>query len=291
MISYSRNTFQELIFSKDPERIDKGMELLRSTQPRTIEDVFVEIGWAVMDDNSLSDRMSEHTYLTLYLLGVMHDFGVEWVIELEELEVFLEGLTQIPDIFMNLTNLSWLDLSSNQLTQIPKSIENLRNLTHLNLSDNPLEHFPNNLVCLTTDNELWEIFQTEICNMKTLKNLALYDGHTLTTLPESFENLIDLTSLAFIETKMGTIPDSVTTLTNLTELIFDSCQLTSLSDSIGNLTNLKNLLLDYNRLTNLPESIGKLTNLTYLGLSGNPISESEQASIQTLLPNCDVCFT
>lgn len=290
MTVYNRNTFQELIFSNDPEKIDEGMELLKSIQPRTITDVFAEIDWAVIDNNSLDERMSEHTYLTLYLLGVMREFAVDWVIELEELEVNLEGLTQIPDTFMNLTTLSYLDLSGNQLTQLPKSIGNFRNLTNLNLSGNPFEHFPNNLVSLTTDNEQWEIFQTEICNMTTLKTLILYDEHTLTTLPDSFENLINLTSLLFIETKMGTIPDSVTTLTNLTELAFDSCQLTSLSDSIGHLTNLKDLILGYNRLTSLPESIKNLRNLTNLILSDNPISESEQARIQTLLPNCEIEF-
>lgn len=289
MTSYSRNTFREFVFSKDPERIDKGMELLKSTELRTIEDVFVEIGWTVMDDNSLQQRLWEHAYLTLFLLGVMHSFEVDWVIELEDVCVDGEGLTKIPDIFMNLTNLSCLDLSSNQLTHIPNSIGKMQNLTVLQLSNNPLEYLPNKLVSLHIDSEQWEIFQEQICNIQTLKFLVVY-GNVSTTLPESFENLINLTSLAFISTNMATIPDSITNFINLKELDFQDGQLTHLSDSIGNLTNLKELYLDNNRLTNLPEAIGKLTNLTYLGLSGNPVSEPEQASIQTLLPNCDVCF-
>ena len=45
MTAYNQNTFRELIFSKDPDKIDEGMELLKSTNPQMIEAIFAEVGW------------------------------------------------------------------------------------------------------------------------------------------------------------------------------------------------------------------------------------------------------
>ena len=83
MTTYDQTTFRELIFSNDPDKIDEGMDLLKSTHPQTIEAIFAEVGWDVMgeDENTYWERLEEHAYLTLYLLGVMHDFEVEWVVE------------------------------------------------------------------------------------------------------------------------------------------------------------------------------------------------------------------
>ncbi len=67
-------------------------------------------------------------------------------------------------------------------------------------------------------------------------------------------------------------------------------QLTTLPESIVKLTNLTTLWLLLNQLTTLPDSFGNLTKLTYLDLRSNPISEAEQARIQSLLPNCEIEF-
>ena len=69
MTAYNRSTFRELIFSKDPYKIDEGMELLKSTHPQTIEAIFAEVGWEVMGEKSYWDRQEEHAYLTVYCSG------------------------------------------------------------------------------------------------------------------------------------------------------------------------------------------------------------------------------
>ena len=149
MTTYNQNTFRELIFSKDPDKIEEGMELLKSTHPQTIEDIFAEVGWDVMDEDALYERLKEHAYLTLYLLGVMHDFEVQWVVELELLEIYEIELRKMPDIIENLRNLTELIFFDNQLMTLPDWIGNLTNLTDLYLDKNQLTTLPDSIGNLT----------------------------------------------------------------------------------------------------------------------------------------------
>ena len=75
-----------------------------------------------VDDKSLCKRMSEHTYLTLYLLGVM---GIcSWLGDrTRRVGSEFGRIDADPDTFMKLTTLSYLDLSGNQLTQLQNLLE------------------------------------------------------------------------------------------------------------------------------------------------------------------------
>ena len=131
----------------------------------------------------------------------------------------------------------------------------------------------------------WALGTLAQWNQKACNTTALnLTWRALTELPESIGNLTNLTTLLFRDNQLTTLPESFGNLTNLTKLSLGNYQLTTLPDWIGNLTNLTELCLYDNQFTTLPESIGNLTNLTYLTLSDNPISESEQARIQALLP-------
>ena len=118
MTAYNQNTFRELIFSNDPDKIDEGMELLKSTHPQTLEDVYTEIGWE-FEEHLWLDYLNEHAYLSIYLLGVLFDFEVPWVRECKEYGFTQSELSRLPDNLSKLTHMTKLDLSWNNLTSLP----------------------------------------------------------------------------------------------------------------------------------------------------------------------------
>ena len=185
MTTYNQNTFRELILSNAPEKIDEGMELLQSIHPQTIEEFFAEVGWEVIDEEAFWERLEEHAYLTLYLLGVMYEFEVEWVVELEDLEIVDMELSRLPDIIGNLTNIKTLDLSDNPFTTLPESFGNLTHLTYLMLDSNQFTTLP-------------ESFE----NLPNLNELSLYDNQ-FTTLPDWIGNLTNLTYLYLLSNRIS----------------------------------------------------------------------------------------
>ena len=200
MTTYDQNTFWELIFSQDPDNIDEGMELLKSTHPQTIKKIFAEVGWKVMDEDALYERLEEHAYLTLYLLGVMHDFEVEWVVELYSFEVDDTELRRLPNLIGNLTNLTWLGLYKNEFTTLPDCIGKLTSLEELNLDHNQLTTLPES-----------------IGNLTNLKSLYL-ESNELTNLPDPIESLIKLTNLDLGDNDFTILPEWIGNLANLTYL-------------------------------------------------------------------------
>ena len=83
---------------------------------------------------------------------------------------------------------------------------------------------------------------------------------------------MDTQVLNLRDTGLTTLPENFCTLTELTTLFLDDNQLTALPENFGMLTNLTLLFLNHNQLTALPEDFRMLTNLTYLRLDNNPFS-------------------
>ena len=103
----------------------------------------------------------------------------------------------------------------------------------------------------------------------------------LTSIPESIENMSQLSVLYLDYNSLTQLPNSITNLSNLFYLVLPFNQLTSIPENIGNLTNLFWLDIGYNEVEYIPESIGNLQGLTYLWIFGNNL---------TTLPNsfCDL---
>ncbi|MEH2096112.1 COR domain-containing protein, partial [Nostoc sp.] len=96
---------------------------------------------------------------------------------LTQLDLRSNQITQIPEAIANLTNLTQLDLRSNQITQIPEAIANLTNLTQLHLSSNQITQIPE-----------------AIANLTNLTELNLFDNQ-ITQIPEAIESLPKLKKL------------------------------------------------------------------------------------------------
>lgn len=264
MTIYNRDIFRKQIFSKDPDKIDEGMELLKLAKIRTIEDVFVEIGWDMITQRNWWSQINKHSYLTLYLLGLMHEFEVQWVVNLKELEVGDGDLTRLPDILGNLTGLTYL-LVECSCTSIPDSLGNITNLT-LGVAGSLVEKIPGNLFGVYLNKDQWDKLQNQVVAMTRLRFLGLMSNN-LTEVPEIICNMKDLETLYLSDNPSIQIPDWM-----------------------ENFTNLTSLYLEGNEYTKIPDGIYKLTQLKHLDLSDNPIPQSEKSHLQTTLPNCDIHF-
>lgn len=111
----------------------------------------------------------------------------------------------------------------------------------------------------------------ELRDMKKI-HMATFSDFELTSLPESIDNLSNLTHLSVFTTQLESLPESIGNLSQLEELIMIDNHLISLPESIGNLFRLKELNVSNSQLTNLPESVGNLPELKSLVVSGNRLS-------------------
>ena len=94
----------------------------------------------------------------------------------------------------------------------------------------------------------------------------------LTSLPASFGDLTNLSSLYLEWHNLTELPSSMIELTALTNLAISNNYLQTLPDEIGNLINLIFLDLGYNQISTIPSSIGGLQNLEYLYLFNNQLT-------------------
>src|SRR4028118_1639817 len=149
----------------------------------------------------------------------------------------------------SLTNLTTLNLNSNQITDI-SSLGSLTNLTTLNLNNNQISDisFLGSLTNLTTLN----LTNNQISDISFLGSLT-----NLTTLNLNNNQISDISFLG--------------SLTNLTTLYLNYHQITDIS-ALRELTNLTTLDLNYNQITDI-SALRELTNLTKLDLYDNPITE------------------
>jgi len=173
---------------------------------------------------------------------------------LQSLNVSRNNIKAIPTKSVEqLTQLTELNLSSNQLTTLPDSLGQLTQLTSLNLSDNQLTTLPDSLGQLTQLTEL------------NLKN------NRLTILPESLGQLTQLTILNLKNTQLTLLSEFIGQIERLEHLELSDNQLTSLPNSLAQCKQLKKLCLNRNKFTFLPDWLNKLTILQLLELNGNQL--------------------
>ncbi len=199
-----------------------------------------------------------------------------------------QSLTDLPDSFSKLDNLTSLNLSGNKLTSLPDSISRLHSLTSLDLSDNEFVSVPPqvfNLPNLTwlylAGNELIEVPRS----ISQLSNLiSLYLGRSkLTNFPESILQLSSLITLDLHDNQLTVIPESIAQLQHLEDLILNRNNLRSLPRGIYYLKNLRNLDLRDNSLDHVPDSVYDLVNLKRL-LLGNSRPQNIGNRIKEISP-------
>lgn len=192
-----------------------------------------------------------------------------------ELNIFLFSIDSIPNsLFINLTDLLFLDLSNNDLETLPPQTRRLANLQTLILNNNPLGHFQ--------FRQLPSLLNLETLHMRsTQRNLSNF--------PSSIENLINLTDLDLAQNELTKVPDGIFCLPTLKRLNLSENQIVELSSGKQNLflgynyvyfnslsaiedcQKLESVNLSHNKLTALPASLCKLAVLRRLYVNNNQL--------------------
>ena len=206
---------------------------------------------------------------------------------------------EIPPEIGQLVNMTDLYLGGNELTNIPRDIESLVNLQSLFLYGNNFINIPSeieNLVNLKTldlgYNQITEL-PVELYSLNNLEVLRLENNQLNIEIPPEIENLTNLTNFILSYNQLiGEIPIEVGNLINLSELNLSSNQLIGeIPTEIGNLTNLYVLDLSYNQLTG--EIPPEICNLNYIYLTNNQLCPSYPECVEDYLGYQDTseCFT
>ena len=118
----------EVALSRANTLMDMADKILAKQSTDLVDESWMERLWQWADDNDISD-------------GVLPR-DRERLVNLTELNLYNNQLTELPKEITNLVNLTELGLSGNLLTELPKEIGNLVNLTWLYLGDNELTELP-----------------------------------------------------------------------------------------------------------------------------------------------------
>ena len=178
------------------------------------------------------------------------------------------NLTGPLDSLGRLTKLQVLDLE-NLLIEgpLPASFAQLDSLDHIDLQNNRL-----------TDVDV-------LGEMTGLRTILLGYNRGLTSIPDIFDNLLDLTHLNLLGNELsGTVPSSLFKLANLRYLYLVNNQLTGeMPGDFGRLTNLQDLFLAGNEFAGgLPSELGKLTDLRRLSLDSNRLTGQLPSSLMAI---------
>ncbi|KAJ1443711.1 Leucine-rich repeat [Sesbania bispinosa] len=264
----------------------------------------------------LSSDLANLTKLHFLDVG-FNEFSIEsetisWICKLSEINAL--GLTnigsKIPSCFVNLTQLSALDIPNSNLSgEIPSWIMNLTNLAFLDLGGNNLKgeildslFQLENLELLELDSNL---LQGELELHKFLKprkliyvdlsynNISLVSGKNssnatlsriqvlglsscnLVEFPEFFQDLGEVTHLDLSDNSVNSFPSWIWRKTSLRRLSISHNSLRGkISPSICNLEFLEHLDLSYNSLSGtIPSCLGSFSqSLQILMLQGNKLS-------------------
>ena len=169
------------------------------------------------------------------------------------LDLYNQGLEEMPEIVWKATRLQVLNLGSNKLTHLPDSFGSLKHLRMLDIGHNRLQAIPQS-----------------IGTLKQLRFLYLSDNG-FESVPDSLGRLKELRYLNLTDNRLTSLPAALGKLTNLIELRLYNNQIEALPGSLGRLQNLKELYVMNNRLTSLPRSIGNLKQQRKIMLENNLI--------------------
>uniref|UniRef100_A0A7E4W5T9 Protein flightless-1-like protein n=1 Tax=Panagrellus redivivus TaxID=6233 RepID=A0A7E4W5T9_PANRE len=167
------------------------------------------------------------------------------------------NIENIPNqVFSNLVDLIYLDLSDNKLDVLQPQIRRLINLQVLKLSNNPLNHFQLKLSQ----------------SMKTLRVLTLRNTHrNPSNLPPDWDDLENLQELDLAQNDLTTFPVNLHQLKNLRKLDLSMNKITKIEFPEGSFERLRTLNISVNELTAFPEGITRCTQLQKIYASYNQL--------------------
>uniref|UniRef100_A0A2R5LN85 Putative actin regulatory gelsolin/villin family n=1 Tax=Ornithodoros turicata TaxID=34597 RepID=A0A2R5LN85_9ACAR len=160
-------------------------------------------------------------------------------------------------LFVNLVDLIYLDLSGNQLETLPPQMRRLVSLQTLILNDNPLGHYQLR--------QLPSLTSLQVLHMRNTQR-------TIINTPVSLDASALLSEVDFSQNNLPRVPDVLYTLSSLKRVNLSDNLISDVSPVIGDVwKNIRVLNLSRNKLTSLPPALCKLTTLTRLYLNDNQL--------------------
>lgn len=225
-------------------------------------------------DNTAKEELDKVVNLSAKDKNIYHITGIEYLSNLEKIDLYSNRIKEIPDTIKYITRLEELSMPFNKIIEIPDSIGSLMNLKLIHLDGNFITSIPESIQNLPSLKEL-DLYGNNIKkvpdyinNVTSLEELSFH-FNDITEIPDSIGNLKNLKSLSFGGNKITSIPKSIQKLTNLKQLNLYDNNISTLPEEIGNLSNLENIFLVQNKLKSLPESIKNMNNLKSISLSEN----------------------
>lgn len=173
-----------------------------------------------------------------------------------------------------ISNLRTLDLSKNALTAVSSKFVNLKNLTSINLDNNKLTQ--GSLVPIATLPKLQKLSIGD--NLLGKPTAAASKNDTLPELPKGLKQLkINANFLSHVPRNIMS-----SHLTKLEKLDLSHNQLASIPVDIAKLKQLTELNLDDNVIVSIPQAAGLLEKLKVLSLRNNRISYPSSDNAQPL---------
>jgi len=148
--------------------------------------------------------------------------------------------------------------------QVPAGLSALTNLKFLDLSSNAF-------VNVDTDFSIMTRLQT-LKIRHYLRTERIRQFPTTMVLSDTIANMQGITTLDLMHSVIQTLPEALGQLHNLTKLEASHCGIRQLPASITQLSQLQTLVLAKNLLQVLPADLGRLQNLTHMDLYGNAIN-------------------
>ncbi len=181
--------------------LKKSKSLMNITNNILSNDNWMQRLWRWADEKDISDL--EWTVEDDYKYSYGMPRNKTELLNLIDLDLSENHLTELVKEIENLINLTGLWLQTNQLTHVEKEITNLKNLTYLWLSENHLSELPK-----------------EIGNLSSLTHLKLAKNK-LKEVPKEIGNLLNLKELYLYENELVEFPKVIVNLTNLVKFDFE----------------------------------------------------------------------
>eukprot|EP01018_Ginkgo_biloba_P026899 Gb_15089 [translate_table: standard] len=190
---------------------------------------------------------------------------------------------ELPEQIANLTNLTYIDLSSNNFAgRIPSALGRLQNLERLLLDSNKLEaSIPSEIGQLAglgllslSDNMLSGRIPDAFSNLKQLRDLYLHSNHLSGDIPPSLGRSWRLEVLDLSDNKLrGKIPPEVARLQNLIYFNLSGNMLEGpLPPEVGKMEHVQEIDVSKNKLGGkIPATIESCSELQSLNLSWNAL--------------------
>jgi len=216
--------------------------------------------------------------------------------DLQALKLSGNGITEFPNGFDQLFNLTYLASYNNKLNRFPPRLQAYRNLQCLDLQHTNIDSIPAAIAFLgrlqtlkfgNTDDTLK--LPTTLPYLKYLRDLA-FENCVLDSFPKELFKLSKVSYLYLSNTNTSYLTKHFERMPDLEVLVVENNPIKKLPFEIYKAQKLRIISLRGTQVTRVPDSISQLESLTILDLRGTKLPVEEIEKLRALLPGCEVKF-